>query len=67
MSELSARVSSYELAYRMQSCAPEAVDLSSESDETKQLYGINDPACASYGVSACWLAAWWNAAYASFS
>src|ERR1700693_1638111 len=46
ISELSARISSYELAYRMQSCAPEAVDLSSESDETKQLYGINDPACA---------------------
>ena len=49
ISELSARISSYELAYRMQSCAPEAVDISSESDETKQLYGIDDPACASYG------------------
>jgi hypothetical protein len=49
ISELSARISSYELAYRMQSCAPEAVDISSESDETKELYGINDPACASYG------------------
>ena len=55
MSELSARISSYELAYRMQSCAPEAVDLSSESDETKQLYGLNDPACAAYGRS-CLLA-----------
>ena len=27
----------------MQGCAPEAVDLTSESDETKQLYGLNDP------------------------
>ena len=49
MSELSARISSYELAYRMQACAPDAVDLSSESDETKQLYGINDPITAPYG------------------
>jgi len=49
MSELSARISSYELAYRMQACAPEAVDISSESDETKQLYGLNDPVTASYG------------------
>jgi hypothetical protein len=49
MSELSARVSSYELAYRMQGCAPEAVDISSESDETKQLYGLNDPVTAPYG------------------
>ena len=49
ISDLSARISSYELAYRMQACAPEAVDLSTESDETKQLYGINDPDCASYG------------------
>lgn len=49
LSELSARISSYELAYRMQACAPEAVDLNSESDETKQLYGIDDPVTAPYG------------------
>jgi Protein of unknown function (DUF1501) len=49
LSELSARISSYELAYRMQACAPEAVDLNSESDETKRLYGIDDPVTASYG------------------
>jgi hypothetical protein len=54
-SELAARISSYELAYRMQSCAPEAVDLSGESDETKQLYGMNDPVSAPYGRS-CLLA-----------
>ena len=40
--ELAARVASYELAYRMQARAPEAVDLSQESDETRALYGLND-------------------------
>jgi len=49
ISELSARISSYELAYRMQACAPEAVDLAKESDETKKLYGLDDPASAGYG------------------
>jgi Protein of unknown function (DUF1501) len=49
ISELSARIASYELAYRMQACAPEAVDISKESDETKQLYGLDDPVTAAYG------------------
>ena len=49
VSELSARIASYELAYRMQACAPEAVDLSKEADETKELYGLNDAATAGYG------------------
>src|SRR5580700_3021542 len=49
ISELSARIASYELAYRMQACAPEAVDISKESDETKQLYGLDDPVTAPYG------------------
>jgi Protein of unknown function (DUF1501) len=40
--ELQARINSYELAYRMQSSAPEAVDLSNETDATKNLYGITD-------------------------
>jgi hypothetical protein len=38
--ELEARLRSYELAYRMESTAPEAVDLSKESDATKALYGL---------------------------
>jgi hypothetical protein len=41
--ELQARINSYELAYRMQSSAPEAVDVSKETDATKSLYGISDP------------------------
>lgn len=40
--DLDARISAYELAYRMQSAAPEAVDLASESAETLDLYGLND-------------------------
>ena len=38
-SELDARIASYELAYRMQSAAPEAVDLTRESAATRALYG----------------------------
>ncbi len=37
--ELDARIASYELAFRMQSAAPEAVDLGRESTATRQLYG----------------------------
>jgi hypothetical protein len=42
-SELEARITSYELAHRMQACAPEAVDLSNESEATKKLYGLDNP------------------------
>jgi len=49
--ELQARINSYELAYRMQSAAPEAVDLSKETDATKELYGLNDAASNDYGTS----------------
>ena len=48
-SELSARIASYELAYRMQAHAPEAVDIASESDETRELYGLNDKKTADFG------------------
>jgi hypothetical protein len=47
--ELAARIESYELAYRMQSHAPEAVDLTRESDATRKLYGIDDPVCEHFG------------------
>ena len=40
-SELAARIASYELAYRMQGCAPEAVDLSKETEATRRLYGLD--------------------------
>lgn len=47
--ELAARLNSYELAYRMQSAAPEAVDLAKESDATKKLYGLDDPDTEKFG------------------
>ncbi len=49
--ELKARLRSYDLADRMQVSAPEAVDLSKESDATKELYGLNDTVSASYGTT----------------
>jgi hypothetical protein len=49
--ELDARARSYELAYRMQSAAPDAVDLSSESEATKKLYGLDDAATSVYGTN----------------
>jgi hypothetical protein len=42
-SELAARIASYELAFQMQSHAPETVDLSKETKETLELYGIDGP------------------------
>jgi len=50
-SELDARTRSYELAYQMQSSAPEAVDLSKESDATKALYGMDEKETAVYGAN----------------
>ena len=48
--EFSARIASYELAYRMQSAAPEAVDLTQETAETQQLYGLDDKETAEFGT-----------------
>lgn len=39
-SRLDARIANYELAYRMQTAAPETIDLSGETKETQELYGI---------------------------
>ncbi len=46
---LDARISSYELAYRMQSEAPDVVDLSTESDATRKLYGIGEAMTDDFG------------------
>jgi hypothetical protein len=48
-SELAARIASFELAYKMQQHAPEAVDFGQENDETKSLYGIDAPKTADFG------------------
>ncbi len=48
-SDLQARISSYELAYRMQSHAPEAVDLSTESKTMNEQYGIDKDETRDFG------------------
>jgi hypothetical protein len=48
-SELEARISAYELAFRMQTEAPSTVDLSKESDATKRLYGLDNPTTEGFG------------------
>jgi hypothetical protein len=45
---LEARIESFELAYRMQMAAPEALDLAAETEETKRLYGLDDPTCGHF-------------------
>lgn len=54
-SELEARIRSYELAYQMQSAAPEAVDLTSESEAVRKMYGLDEEATAAFGTN-CLLA-----------
>ncbi len=47
--DLTARIASYELAYRMQMSAPELVDFGDETAETLDLYGANDEKTADFG------------------
>lgn len=47
--DLQARISTYELAAKMQLSATEALDISQESKATHQMYGIDDPATKDYG------------------
>jgi hypothetical protein len=46
---LEARIASYELAFRMQSAAPEAIDLSGETAATRELYGLDQKDTARNG------------------
>jgi hypothetical protein len=48
--ELAARLRTYELAFRMQSAAPDLVDLSGETEETRRLYGIGEPDSDEFGT-----------------
>jgi hypothetical protein len=54
-SNLSARIAAYELAFRMQSNAPELVDLSKETEATRRLYGADEDATKVFGTK-CLLA-----------
>jgi hypothetical protein len=46
--DLAARIESFELAYRMQMAAPEALDVSREPQTTQKLYGLDNPKCAHF-------------------
>ncbi len=48
-SNLAARIASYEMAYSMQTHAPEAVDLSREDEKTRSLYGLDDAKTQDFG------------------
>ena len=48
-SELESRVRSFELAFRMQREAPEALDLAAESDATQRMYGIDQQHTSAFG------------------
>ena len=47
--ELEARIRSYELAFQMQGAAPDAVDLSRETEATREMYGLNNKETAVFG------------------
>ncbi len=49
--DLSSRIAAYELAFRMQSAVPEAVDLTRETKTTQEMYGLNDPYSGRFGTS----------------
>ncbi len=46
--DLAARIESFELAYRMQMAAPEALDVNAESKAVRELYGLDDPRCSHF-------------------
>ena len=46
--DLAARIESFELAYRMQMAAPEAIDLALESEATQKLYGLDNQKCTHF-------------------
>jgi hypothetical protein len=48
--DLAARISTYELAYKMQAHAPEAVDLSQETEATKRMYGLDQARTRNFGT-----------------
>jgi uncharacterized protein (DUF1501 family) len=49
--DLSARIASYELAFRMQGAVPEAVDVARESAATRRLYGLDDSVSGRFGLN----------------
>jgi hypothetical protein len=48
--ELEARITNFEIAARMQSTVPEALELSQETEATRKMYGLDNPVTAEYGT-----------------
>ena len=48
-SELEARIAAYEMAFRLQTAAPELVNIEDETTQTKTLYGLDNPQTADFG------------------
>jgi hypothetical protein len=46
--DLAARIESFELAYRMQMAAPDALNIDAEPAHIRELYGIDDPKCTHF-------------------
>ena len=65
--ELEARIASYELAFRMQAAAPEAIDLAGETAETRGCTAWTKRRPAATAATACWRGGWSSAACASCS
>ena len=53
--EIASRIAAYELAFRMQSAAPELLDFSGESKATRELYGLDNKTTKAFGTN-CLLA-----------
>ncbi len=53
--EIASRIQNYELAYRMQTAAPELADLSKEPAHIREMYGVDDPVTKQFGTN-CLLA-----------
>lgn len=49
--EIASRIANYELAWRMQSAAPELADLSSEPVHIRELYGLDDPVTRQFATN----------------
>ncbi len=53
--EIASRIAAYELAFRMQAAAPGLIDISDETDSTREMYGLDAEETRAYGTT-CLLA-----------
>lgn len=53
--EIASRMAAYEMAFRMQSAAPDLIDVRGETDSTREMYGLNDDTTRAFGTN-CLLA-----------